>query len=1179
MWWLPRFMKKNKGSISLFMAIIMLSMFVISAVINDGARLRAARTLVQSAADSAAMSVLAKYDKNLKDRYGLFALEEADAEAVIDDFNTFFAANLSAEFPLDSDFSTSIQNFLGQVTGNPTAAAEWLGKTDDAFDLYDFDVENSSVDLVYSIIEPQVLQTQMAEFTKYRGFISMANVIDLSELTEKAQESSDELSKISATVDNSNSSTNSGDGEGYKVYVQDATRAYYELSQRLRSINYAVYMDPNTEQQFAAGVIARDPEWSVLTIPDDNIQSQLDNISGKLTPLENKAENEIKPALEEYERLKDDRDAKQETFNAAQTALNAAETNKNNADSAEAAAADNAAKRAEYETYLDNTEILFGSDYNNSPLRDVLDSIVSEYGSNYSGAKDVMLTELAVYINYKSGTTGGWTLNNVTLADLRDYRLGTKSSTSVSIPKIGIYSSDPEYSKINDAYSCVIDALEDWIKDLGDTDGAYNTAKSNQNAANTAYNNAKSGYEDAQAALDEANRKLNEQMRVLDELRSRWNADVGIAFDNGLLGTDIVTHIDNISDVINNDTLKYAGFYGSEEEFANYGMKGAINDTRVSLSDAKNKLTEAKNKTDEYKNYLETSSNRAYQDENAIEYALYEDAKTAFAELEFIESQSLGIDSWLDSNNDYADDINSKIEQLRTLWEKWSDYMGNSGSLDSYQYLSNSIDYAIEYNDHFNDSFRTVHNGYNELNTDYNDTYYNKYYTYKSKIEEEADAETSSTAGNIFTLFKGFDLSSFKNDSDSGSNHNQVITSDDKDILPSTKYKNDTELKYHTSDKWQSADQEYIDDVVDGYDTSGIDPEPVDNTSQDVSTDGLSGLDFGDGEDSSKQTQSFNILQEFMDNIGNFANSMTNSLLVNFYTMSTFKSRVSKPADEWEEFYKEKGVLDDLKAGSERNDPLPYDMQRYDDANKEMNLNFVEKDSDDETFFHSEIEYILRGSESEKTNENNIYLKIYGIRMVNNLIAMYKDTEIRNLASLASTWAGPFAPLVQIAIIAVLAALETYFDMEFLIKYGYQIAFWKNSSQLTLSLKNIKCKFKNIEPEQLEDPMGLINSFANTPNNVPKNGLKVSYETYLWFFMLLTGKEDKLLRSADLMQLNIRKTDDSDYIMADHYTYVRCYSDAKVKPLFISLAFMPDDIKGYDRDDNYHVKSLNYQGY
>ena len=128
---LRRFFKKTEGAISLFLAIIMLANFALSAVVVEGARWRMAKSMVQEAADSAIMSVLAKYDMDLYDRYGLFALENKD---VYDDFQKFFLANLSAQLP-----EGDTMDKLFEELENKYHVQDEVGVN---FDLYDFKLES-----------------------------------------------------------------------------------------------------------------------------------------------------------------------------------------------------------------------------------------------------------------------------------------------------------------------------------------------------------------------------------------------------------------------------------------------------------------------------------------------------------------------------------------------------------------------------------------------------------------------------------------------------------------------------------------------------------------------------------------------------------------------------------------------------------------------------------------------------------------------------------------------------------------------------------------------------------------------------------------------------------------------------------------------------------------------------
>ena len=106
-----RIIEKKKGAISLFMAIIMLSSLVLTSILVDGSRLRSAETIVQSASDSALRSVLAKYDIDLKDRYGLFTIE--NQQDVTDDYLQFFMANISSNLPAQQQ--NSFQKYFNTV--------------------------------------------------------------------------------------------------------------------------------------------------------------------------------------------------------------------------------------------------------------------------------------------------------------------------------------------------------------------------------------------------------------------------------------------------------------------------------------------------------------------------------------------------------------------------------------------------------------------------------------------------------------------------------------------------------------------------------------------------------------------------------------------------------------------------------------------------------------------------------------------------------------------------------------------------------------------------------------------------------------------------------------------------------------------------------------------------------
>lgn len=1190
-------MRKNNGSISLVMAIIMLSMFVLSAVINDGARMRAAATIVQSAADSAAMSVLAKYDVDLKDKYGLFTLEDTDKEAIVEDFTNFFSENLSSEFPLSSDFNRAVSGFVNSLGGSMGNERE------NPFDPYgESDLENASVDLAYSIIEPAVLQTQMAEFAKYRGFIAMSGVMpELSELTEQAESSSSDIKKIEETV---------GGGEGYKNYVQAAAEAYYDLTQILRSINFAGNMcnsginhQDKRNEAFAWGKLDRETnEWSCMTKPDENLHHYVyDKINKNVNEISNEAKNNIIPELERYDALRAELEEKQRLYNEANERYN----NANRANQEAQSAYNNARDAAANVDYLNNATENASAFFN--LINNSFGSFVNEGLSEDD--KNIINDEKQLFFILSNNFSGA-SLNGYSLNEYIQKRMGEE---------IDYLRDDEKKEDVNKAYNNAISLINKKISEINSNSyggNAYTAANAAQNASSAAANTLSQAQTEraaAENACDEAQRALEAQYNLLVQRTHEWLnfTDNRLTTISSAAGEQTVGLLpdDNIHSLVNNRKLAfYSGTAGSRgrEEFDG-GMLAMITLAREQYGRAKEKLDDAINNVNSYISEVEgrsgisvennianpnSTESAKLKEENAMDWALLEDAKTALDELNKIKNKSNGngttptIDTWLDNMNKYAVDLDKAATNLKNTANQMSSNNGNMhyalknniGDIDYYAFLKDCAKLAVNYDGSGENNMAAHKDKCVSIQDGFEKSYYDHEYIYeKNKIliggEDVESGGDESKAGKLFSLFKDFNFSSYKNKNNNSIKF-EVISDDEWDILPHNMYRNDgtgsdTTLRYHTVDRFRDEDKAYIQRVVNRYNLASMQLEEVDNVSSDIAEDKLDKLDnLSFGEDAKSQSDGFNLLSGLMDSISSFTTNLTNGLLVDYYDMSMFKSRVSKPASDWADFYSDKGVLEDL-----RKEDHNYDMKRYDPDNNEMNLYFREKDKD--TFFGAEIEYILHGDKSEKSNENNIYLKIYGIRMVNNLIAVYQNSELRNLATVASSWAGPFAPLVQIAIIAVLAALETYFDMEFLIKYGYKIPFWKTSDNLVLSFDHIG--------DALEDGLGNINA----PNCEDSHFL-VSYETYLWFFMLLTGREDKLLRSADLMQLNIRQTD-SGYIMGDHYTYIRCKTNARLKPLFLGLGFAPSNFStftedrrgGADNDDNqyYTVESLNYQGY
>ena len=102
-------------------------------------------------------------------------------------------------------------------------------------------------------------------------------------------------------------------------------------------------------------------------------------------------------------------------------------------------------------------------------------------------------------------------------------------------------------------------------------------------------------------------------------------------------------------------------------------------------------------------------------------------------------------------------------------------------------------------------------------------------------------------------------------------------------------------------------------------------------------------------------------------------------------------------------------------------------------------------------------------------------------------------------------------------------------DMHFLIDCGYKIPVLKSSKNVLLT-----------EIPTGDD--GLVTNYG-------KKGLFVSYEDYLLIMLLMQGEKTRLMRSADLIEFNMKKQD-SGFTMVEAYTYLQGTSQISTRYLF-----------------------------
>lgn len=160
-------------------------------------------------------------------------------------------------------------------------------------------------------------------------------------------------------------------------------------------------------------------------------------------------------------------------------------------------------------------------------------------------------------------------------------------------------------------------------------------------------------------------------------------------------------------------------------------------------------------------------------------------------------------------------------------------------------------------------------------------------------------------------------------------------------------------------------------------------------------------------------------------------------------------------------------------------------------------------------FYNAEVEYILFGGENEKGNVNHGKVMLEGILVVSNYLQVRNSPELKaiaNAAAAAGLAVGIPAGLTRFLVYMGFAFAETVLDMHYLMR-GYRIPAFSTKAE---DLFIVPLRGVNVILEQ-------------------EGAFMVSYEFYLRIRLLMSmlfGSRDIMMRTANLIQLNIRYTAD-----------------------------------------------------
>ena len=165
-----------------------------------------------------------------------------------------------------------------------------------------------------------------------------------------------------------------------------------------------------------------------------------------------------------------------------------------------------------------------------------------------------------------------------------------------------------------------------------------------------------------------------------------------------------------------------------------------------------------------------------------------------------------------------------------------------------------------------------------------------------------------------------------------------------------------------------------------------------------------------------------------------------------------------------------------------------------------------------------EVEYILFGRDSDVENLKAMVNRLVILREASNVLFLTTD-RVRNAAitALAATVSAvalspELEPVIKWSLIFGWAYLESIYDVKTLLAGG--------------KIPMIKT------PESWKTDISLL-SAPTTDLAVDKEGSGLEYKDYLMLLMLLEDEHDKLFRTMDVMEMDIRKTEGNEYFRID----------------------------------------------
>jgi hypothetical protein len=227
-----------------------------------------------------------------------------------------------------------------------------------------------------------------------------------------------------------------------------------------------------------------------------------------------------------------------------------------------------------------------------------------------------------------------------------------------------------------------------------------------------------------------------------------------------------------------------------------------------------------------------------------------------------------------------------------------------------------------------------------------------------------------------------------------------------------------------------------------------------------------------------------------------------------------------------------------------------------------------------QTFSGAQVEYIINGKRDEKENQKKVFWSIFMIRALNNIFTVLSDPDAVKIIANCNIFA--------IIVFPLWVYLESNVDMNLLIEIGQEVPLIKSGlilspSGLSDAASHLSRMIKDTAKNKGDLETLNMRLDLTTKELIGVEGfINFSYEDYLWLFMFFMPNHTKVMRMADLMQMEVRYAEpEKNFLMKNANTFMRVENSAKFVSILPIISLGSETIN----DRKITIKSTKYIGY